>query len=86
MIALSQAGVKNVVAPLGTALTSGHVQAIRRMAKTVVLLFDGDVAGVSAVLRTLDLFLNTGIAVKVMVLPSGDDPDTFIRTKGIEPF
>ena len=86
VIALSQAGVKNVVAPLGTALTSGHVQAIRRMAKTVVLLFDGDVAGVSAVLRTLDLFLNTGIGVKVMVLPSGDDPDTFIRTKGIEPF
>ena len=86
VIALSQAGVKNVVAPLGTALTSGHVQSIRRMAKTVVLLFDGDAAGVSAVLRTLDLFLNTGIAVKVMVLPSGEDPDTFIRSKGIEPF
>ena len=86
VIALSQAGIKNVVAPLGTALTSGHVQSIRRMAKTVVLLFDGDAAGVSAVLRTLDLFLNTGIAVKVIVLPSGEDPDTFIRTKGIEPF
>ena len=86
VIALSQAGVKNVVAPLGTALTSGHVQSIRRMAKTVVLLFDGDAAGVSAVLRTLDLFLNTGIAVKVIVLPSGEDPDTFIRSKGIEPF
>ena len=86
VIALSQAGVKNVVAPLGTALTSGHVQLMRRMAKTVVLLFDGDAAGVSAVLRTLDLFLNTGIAVKVIVLPSGEDPDTFIRSKGIEPF
>ena len=86
VIALSQAGVHNVVAPLGTALTSGHVQSIRRMAKTVVLLFDGDAAGVNAVLRTLDLFLNTGIAVKVIVLPSGDDPDTFIRTRGIEPF
>ena len=86
VIALSQAGVKNVVAPLGTALTSGHVQSIRRMARTVVLLFDGDAAGVSAVLRTLDLFLNTGIAVKVMVLPSGEDPDTFIRSKGIDPF
>lgn len=86
VIALSQAGVKNVVAPLGTALTSDHVQAIRRFSKTVVLLFDGDPAGVSAALRTLDLFLNTGLAVKVMVLPSGEDPDTFIRTQGVEAF
>jgi DNA primase len=86
VIALSQAGVHNVVAPLGTALTSDHVQTIRRLAKTVVLLFDGDTAGVNAALRTLDLFLNTGLTVNVMVLPKGDDPDTFIRRQGVEDF
>ncbi len=86
VIALSQAGVHNVVAPLGTALTSDHVQTIRRIAKTVVLLFDGDAAGVNAALRTLDLFLNTGLTVHVMVLPKGDDPDTFIRRQGLEDF
>jgi len=86
VIALSQAGVHNVVAPLGTAITSDHVQTIRRLAKTVVLLFDGDAAGVKAVLRTLDLFLNTGLTVNVMVLPKGDDPDTFIRRQGVEDF
>ena len=86
MIALSQAGVQNVVAPLGTAMTSDHVQIIRRIAKTVVLLFDGDAAGVNAALRTLDLFLNTGLTVNVMVLPKGDDPDTYIRRQGVEDF
>ena len=75
-----------MVAPLGTAITSEHVQTIRRIAKTVVLLFDGDTAGVKAVLRTLDLFLNTGLTVKVMVLPDGDDPDTFVRRQGVEAF
>jgi len=86
VMALSQAGINNVVAPLGTAITSEHVQTIRRIAKTVVLLFDGDTAGVKAVLRTLDLFLNTGLTVKVMVLPEGDDPDTFVRRQGLEAF
>ena len=86
VIALSQAGVQNVVAPLGTAMTSDHVQIVRRIAKTVVLLFDGDAAGVNAALRTLDLFLNTGLTVNVMVLPKGDDPDTFIRRQGVEDF
>ena len=86
VITLSQAGVTNVVAPLGTALTSDHVQAVRRISKTIVLLFDGDTAGVNAVLRTFDLFLNTGLAVKVMVLPTGEDPDTFIRHQGVEAF
>ena len=86
VIALSQAGVQNVVAPLGTAMTSDHVQIVRRIAKTVVLLFDGDAAGMNAALRTLDLFLNSGLTVNVMVLPKGDDPDTFIRRQGIEDF
>ena len=86
VIALSQAGIQNVVAPLGTSMTSDHIQIVRRIAKKVVLLFDGDAAGVKAALRTLDLFLNTGLMVNVMVLPKGDDPDTFIRRQGVEGF
>ncbi|MGB0911043.1 MAG: DNA primase [Nitrospirales bacterium] len=86
VLALHQAGVEHVAAPLGTALTHEHVQAIRRIVKTVFLFFDGDTAGVKAALRTLDLFVNTGITVKVLPLPSEEDPDTFIRSHGIEGF
>lgn len=86
VITLYQAGIKNVVAPLGTALTKEHIDTIRRLATTVVLLFDGDSAGTAAVLRTLDLFVNSGITVKVMRLPRGEDPDTFVRTHGAEAF
>lgn len=86
VIALGQVGVRNVVATLGTALTSDHVQTIRRIAKTIVLVFDGDAAGVNAVLRTLDLFLNTSLTVRVVVFPNGDDPDSFIRRQGVDAF
>ncbi len=86
VLALYQAGVQHVAAPLGTALTQDHVQTIRRIVKTVLLFFDGDAAGVSAALRTLDLFVNTGLTVKVMGLSSDEDPDTFIRSQGIEAF
>lgn len=85
-IALHQAGITNVVATLGTALTPDHVRIIRRYVTKVVLLFDPDEAGVRAALRTLDLFVDTGLAVKVISLPSGDDPDTFIRNQGTEVF
>ena len=86
VLALHQAGIEYVAAPLGTALTHDHVHAIRRHVKTVFLFFDGDAAGVAAALRTLELFANTGITVKVMPLPSGEDPDTFIRSHGIDEF
>ncbi|WP_447970683.1 DNA primase [Nitrospira sp. M1] len=84
VLALYQAGVQHVAAPLGTALTADHVHTIRRIVKTVLLFFDGDAAGVRAALRTLDLFLNTGLTVKVMELSPGDDPDTYIRSQGSE--
>ena len=86
VLALYQEGVRHVAAPLGTALTADHVQTIRRMVKTVLLFFDGDAAGLGAALRTLDLFLNTGLTVKVLVLPPSEDPDTFIRSQGIDAF
>jgi DNA primase len=85
-IALHQAGLTNVVATLGTALTTEHVEVIRRFTRRVVLLFDPDAAGVRAALRTLDLFLGSGLSVQVGSLPAGDDPDTFIRARGVEAF
>ena len=86
VLALYQTGVQHVAAPLGTALTAEHIQTIRRLVKSVLLFFDGDAAGIRAALRTLDLFMNTGLTVKVITLPPGDDPDTYIRTQGIAAF
>lgn len=85
-IALHQAGITNVVATLGTALTPDHIRIIRRYVTKVVLLFDPDEAGVRAALRTLDLFVDSGLGIKVVSLPDGDDPDTFIRNQGTEVF
>lgn len=85
-IALHQAGMTHTVATLGTALTTEHIQALRRFAANVVLLFDPDAAGVRAALRGLDLFVNSGLGVKVVTLPDGDDPDTYVRKAGAEAF
>jgi DNA primase len=85
-VALHQAGLTHTVATLGTALTAEHIQVLRRFASKVVLLFDPDQAGVRAALRGLDLFVNSGIGVKVVTLPAGEDPDTYIRKEGPEAF
>jgi len=85
-IALHQAGLTHTVATLGTALTLEHIHALRRFAEQVVLLFDPDAAGVRAALRGLDLFVNSGLGVKVVTLPAGEDPDTFVRKEGVEAF
>jgi DNA primase len=86
VIALHQAGIRTAVATLGTALTPEHVRTVRRYANRVVLLFDPDAAGVRAALRTLNLFVDTGLAVNVVSLPEGHDPDTFVRAHGAEGF
>ena len=86
VITLHEYGMANVVAPLGTALTAEHVQVLRRFVPSVTLVFDGDTAGVNAALRTLDLFVNSGLDVRVLLLPAGDDPDTFMRTHGVDAF
>ncbi|MDR4493738.1 MAG: DNA primase [Nitrospirales bacterium] len=86
VIALHQYGMTNVVAPLGTALTSDHVQMLHRLVPSAFLLFDGDAAGVGAALRTLDLFMNSGVEVRVVLFPQGEDPDSFIRTQGVQAF
>lgn len=85
-VALHQAGLANTVATMGTALTPDHVQVLRRFASRVVLLFDPDAAGVRAALRGLDLFVNSGLGVKVVKLPAGEDPDTYVRKEGPEAF
>jgi len=85
-IALHQAGITNVVATLGTALTPDHIRTIRRFVTKVVLLFDPDEAGVRAALRTLDLFVDSGLGVRVVSLPAGEDPDLFVRKHGADSF
>jgi len=82
LISLVAAGIKDVVAPLGTALTLQHIHALRGYAQQVVLLFDGDPAGIKAAIRAVPMFLSEKVEAKVVILPDGHDPDTFINTFG----
>ncbi len=81
-IALSQAGLQNVVATSGTALTADHARQLARLARGVALTYDGDSAGQDAMLRSLGVLLAEGLDVVVVDLPAGQDPDTFIRGEG----
>ena len=82
VMAMHQAGVENVVASSGTALTTGQIHLIRRYTKHVTVIFDGDAAGIRASLRGIDMLLAEGMAVKVVLLPDGDDPDTYAKKVG----
>ena len=86
VLALHQAGIRQVAAPLGTALTPEHVGLLRRFVNTVVLIFDGDAAGTGAVLRALDVFRDSGVTVRVVVMPPDHDPDSYVRAHGAERF
>ena len=79
VISMHQAGFKNVIASSGTALTEGHIHAIRRFTSNVTEMFDGDAAGVKAAIRGVDMLLKEGLNIKVLPLPPEDDPDTFVR-------
>jgi DNA primase len=83
MISLVANGCDNVVAPLGTALTKAQIRILKHLADTVILLFDGDAAGMKAAIRSVPLFLAEQMEGRVALLPSGHDPDTFIREKGL---
>ncbi len=83
-LALYAAGVKNVVATLGTALTENHARLIKRFTQNVVVLFDGDKAGMNASERSLPVLLAEGLIPKGVVLPNGQDPDDFIRAEGAQ--
>ncbi len=80
------AGVQNIVAPQGTAFTDQHARIIKRYANEVVLCFDSDNAGQNAIVRSLDHLLASGLAVRVAVVPSPHDPDSFIKANGGEAF
>jgi DNA primase len=81
VISLVQAGVKNVVASSGTALTSDQIRLINRLTPNITVLFDGDAAGIRASIRGIDLTLEQGLNVKVVAFPEGDDPDSFSKNK-----
>jgi len=83
-IGLAQAGARNVVATSGTALTPEHAKLLQRAVSTVVLTFDADSAGQDAMLRSLGTLLAAGLEVRVAVLPAGEDPDSLVRTGGID--
>ena len=85
-LALYRAGFSNVVATCGTALTPGHLKVLRRYAEKVYMLFDGDEAGRKATVRSMELFLDEGFPARVVEVPSGDDPDSFLRREGAAAF
>ena len=84
VISLSQAGIENVVASSGTSLTQDQVRLIKRYSSNLTILYDGDSAGVKAAIRGLDIALEEGMNVKVVLLPSEHDPDTFVQKEGAD--
>jgi DNA primase len=84
VVALHQYGVDYAVATLGTALTVEHVRALSRYTKNVVAFFDGDPAGSRAAERSFEIFVEAGLLGRAAFLPNGEDPDTFIRSRGKE--
>lgn len=81
-----QAGVQNIIATLGTALTVDQIRLLKRFTNTVIMLYDPDEAGETASLRNMDLFISEDVNVYVAELPKGFDPDSFIRRSGAEEF
>lgn len=81
-VALAQAGIRNVVASSGTALTEEQIKLIGRFTKNVLMIYDADRAGIAAALRGADLILEKDMAVRALLLPEGEDPDSFVKAKG----
>ena len=86
LITLFQHGIENAAATLGTALTEDHLRLIKGYAERAILVFDADAAGMKAAFRGSGLFLKAGVDARVMVLPDGQDPDSFVRQAGADPF
>lgn len=80
VISMHQSGIENVVASSGTALTIQQIRLIRRFTEHVTVLYDGDSAGIKAALRGIDLLLEEGLHIKVVLLPEGEDPDSYARS------
>ncbi len=86
VIAMHQCGLENVVANSGTALSVHQVHILHRFTSNIVLLYDGDEAGIHAAMRGTDMLLAEGMNIKVLILPDGDDPDSFSRKHSVEEF
>ncbi|MPQ48449.1 DNA primase [Marinifilum sp. N1E240] len=82
VLSFHQAGIENVVASSGTALTPDQIRLIKRFTNNVTIIYDGDTAGIKASLRGIDLILEQEVNAKVLLLPEGEDPDSFSRTMG----
>lgn len=79
VLSMHQLGITNLVASSGTALTEGQIGLIKRFTQNVTIMYDGDSAGIHAALRGIDMFLREGMNVKVVLIPDGDDPDSYSR-------
>lgn len=86
VISMVQAGIENVVASSGTSLTKGQIRLIHRFTNNITVLYDGDKAGIKASLRGIDMLLAEGMNVKVLLLPDGEDPDSFSQKMGAAKF
>lgn len=86
VISMHQCGIENVVANSGTALSKHQIHLLRRFTNNIILLYDGDAAGIKAALRGTDMLLTEGMNVKVLLLPDGDDPDSFSRKHNADYF
>lgn len=86
VLSVHQAGIENVVASSGTSLTVEQIRLISRFTKNITILYDGDAAGIKASLRGLDMILEEGLNVKVVLFPDGDDPDSYVRKVGTAAF
>ena len=82
VMSLHQSGIENVVASSGTSLTQGQIRLIQRFTENVTVIYDGDNAGIKASLRGIDLILAQGLNVRVLLLPDGEDPDSFAKSMG----
>ncbi len=79
VLSMHQAGIEHVVASSGTSLTEDQIRLMKRFTSNITVLYDGDTAGIKAALRGIDLMLEEGMNVKVLLLPEGEDPDSFVR-------
>ena len=86
VLSMHQAGIENVVASSGTSLTPGQIRLIHRFTDNITVLYDGDAAGIKASLRGIDLILQEGMNIKVVLLPDGDDPDSFSKKQSAASF
>ena len=86
VISMHQCGIENVVANSGTALSEHQIHILHRLTKNIVLLYDGDAAGIKAAMRGTDMLLANGMNVKVLLLPDGEDPDSFARSHTSEEY